>query len=112
MCSFLADRRFSSGIDEFHRGPALESWLVLILTRKVGETIMVGDKIRVVVVDVKGRQVRIGVDAPADTKIYRGEIFDKIQEENNRASRVDAQELKNAADLWSRIRSGRGGDGD
>jgi len=85
---------------------------VLILTRKVGETIMVGDDIRVVVVDIKGRQVRVGVEAPAETKVYRGEIFDKIQEENNRASGVDAQELKNAADLWSKLRIGRAGDGD
>ena len=85
---------------------------MLILTRKVGETIMVGDDIRVVVVDIKGRQVRVGVEAPADTKVYRGEIFDKIQEENNRASGVDAQELKNAADLWSKLRIGRAGDGD
>lgn len=85
---------------------------MLILTRKVGETIMVGDDIRVVVVDIKGRQVRVGVEAPAETKVYRGEIFDKIQEENNRASGVDAQELKNAADLWSKLRIGRAGDGD
>lgn len=85
---------------------------MLILTRKVGESIMVGDQIRVVVVDIKGRQVRIGVDAPADTKIYRGEIFDQIQEENNRASRVDAKELKDAADLWSNIRSGKALDAD
>ena len=85
---------------------------MLILTRKVGESIMVGDHIRVVVVDVKGRQVRVGVDAPEDTKIYRGEIFEKIQEENARASRVDAKELKNAVDLWSRVRTERAPDAD
>ena len=94
------------------RYPDSENAAVLILTRKVGESIMVGDHIRVVVVDVKGRQVRVGVDAPEDTKIYREEIFEKIQEENTRASRVDAKELKNAADLWSRVRTERAPDAD
>lgn len=86
--------------------------LVLILTRKVGEKIMVGDQIRVVVVDVKGRQVRLGVEAPAETKIYRGEIFERIQEENDRAARVGADAMQKAANLWSRMKSGGGKDGD
>lgn len=83
---------------------------MLILTRKIGESIMVGDHVRVVVVEMKGRQVRIGVEAPGDTKIYRGEIFDRIQEENRRASQVDADALKTASHLWTRVRSEGGGD--
>ena len=83
---------------------------MLILTRKTGESIMVGDHVRVVVVEVKGRQVRIGVEAPGDTKIYRGEIFERIQEENRRASQVAADALRAASDLWSRARSEGGGD--
>jgi len=83
---------------------------VLILTRKIGESIMVGDQVRVVVVEVKGRQVRLGVEAPGDTKIYRGEIFERIQEENRRASQVPADALSKVSSLWSRIRSGGGGD--
>ncbi len=85
---------------------------MLILTRKVGESIMVGDHVRVVVVEVKGRQVRIGVEAPGETKIYRGEIFERIQEENSRASQAGADAVKRAADLWSRLRPGSGPDAD
>lgn len=78
---------------------------MLILTRKPNESIVVGDQIRIVVVEVKGRQVRLGVEAPGDTKIYRGEIFDRIQAENSRASRVGTADLGSAVNLWSQIRS-------
>ncbi len=85
---------------------------MLILTRKSGESIVVGDQIRVVVVEVKGRQVRLGVEAPDDMKIYRAEIFDRIQEENSRASQVGTADLNNAIDLWSRVRSEGASDAD
>ncbi len=85
---------------------------MLILTRKIGESIVVGDHIRVVVVEVKGRQVRLGVEAPDDTKIYRGEIFDRIQKENSRASQVGTADLSGALDLWSRFRSQEVSDAD
>ncbi len=85
---------------------------MLILTRKSGESIVVGDQIRVVVVEVKGRQVRLGVEAPDDMKIYRGEIFDRIQEENSRASQVGTADLSGAIDLWSRVRSEGASDAD
>ena len=112
-CNYEVDRWNSVYGEGFTFIPGMEIQIVLILTRKVGESIMLGDQVRVVVVDVKGHQVRIGVDAPREMKVYRGEIFDKIQEENNRASRVDAKELKNVANLWSRMRAGRrGSDGD
>ncbi|MBI2177420.1 MAG: carbon storage regulator CsrA [Candidatus Tectomicrobia bacterium] len=83
---------------------------MLILTRKLGESIMVGDHIRVVVVEVKGRQVRLGVEAPGDTKIYRGEIFERIQEENRRAAQAPADALSKVSSLWTRARSEGGGD--
>lgn len=85
---------------------------MLILTRKSGESILVGDHIRVVVVEIKGRQVRLGVEAPDDTKIYRGEIFDRIQEENSRASQVGTADLNSAVHLWSRFRSEGASDAD
>lgn len=74
---------------------------MLILTRKASESIVVGDQIRVVVLEVKGRQVRLGIEAPDDTKIYRGEIYDRIQAENTRASQVGTAELTSALNLWS-----------
>ena len=51
---------------------------MLILTRRVGETIRIGDDIEVVVLGVKGNQVRIGVTAPRDTEVHREEIYQRI----------------------------------
>lgn len=55
---------------------------VLILTRRVGETLMVGDDVTVTVLGVKGNQVRIGVNAPKDVAVHREEIYQRIQQEN------------------------------
>ncbi len=54
---------------------------MLILTRRVGETLMVGDDVTVTVLGVKGNQVRIGVDAPKDVAVHREEIYQRIQNE-------------------------------
>ncbi len=59
---------------------------MLILTRKLGESITIGDDIRVSVLGIRGRQVRLGIDAPDNIVVHREEIYVKIQEENRRAS--------------------------
>jgi carbon storage regulator len=56
---------------------------MLILTRKVGESLRIGDDVSVVVLGVKGNQVRIGVDAPKSVSVHREEIYNRIQDEND-----------------------------
>jgi carbon storage regulator len=54
---------------------------MLILTRRVGETLMIGDSVSVTVLGVKGNQVRIGINAPKDVAVHREEIFQRIKRE-------------------------------
>ncbi len=59
---------------------------MLILTRRVGETLMIGDDVTVSVLGVKGNQVRIGVNAPRDVAVHREEIYERIKREKTNAS--------------------------
>ncbi len=58
---------------------------MLILTRRVGETLMIGDDVTVTVLGVKGNQVRIGVNAPRDVAVHREEIYERIKHEKTQA---------------------------
>jgi carbon storage regulator len=61
---------------------------MLILTRRVGETLMIGDEVSVTVLGVKGNQVRIGVNAPRNVSVHREEIYDRIRQEHDGESVV------------------------
>lgn len=58
---------------------------MLILTRRVGETLVIGDDVTVTVLGVKGNQVRLGVNAPRDLPVHREEIYERIQQEKQAA---------------------------
>ncbi|RLB68936.1 MAG: carbon storage regulator [Deltaproteobacteria bacterium] len=66
---------------------------MLVLTRKTGEGIIIGDDIKITVVELKGGGVRIGIDAPREMKIHRQEVFDRIKQENKEAIRWDIADL-------------------
>jgi carbon storage regulator len=59
---------------------------MLILARKINESIMIGDQIEISVVDIKGDQVKIGISAPRQVKVFRREVYRMIQEENRQAA--------------------------
>jgi carbon storage regulator len=72
---------------------------LLILTRKAGEAVAIGDEIRISVVEIKGTQVKLGIQAPKNVEVHREEIYLKIQEENRRAALVSKDSLGAAEEL-------------
>jgi carbon storage regulator len=66
---------------------------MLVLTRKVNQTIVIGENIEVVVLEVRGEQVRLGIRAPRDVTVHRKEIFEQIVEENRGAADVRPEDL-------------------
>ncbi|MBI4682653.1 MAG: carbon storage regulator CsrA [Nitrospirae bacterium] len=66
---------------------------MLVLTRKSDESINLGDDITITIVEIKGNSVRLGIEAPSGLRIYRKELYDKIKEENFRASNLFMEEF-------------------
>lgn len=67
---------------------------MLVLARKLNESIMIGDNIEIVVIDIKGDQVKIGIRAPKQIAVHRKEIYDEIQQENIAAVKTDFDSSK------------------
>ena len=67
---------------------------MLILTRKIGECIAIGDQIKVYVVEIRGKQVRLGIEAPSNAPIHREEIYQKILEENRQAAQIGVADFE------------------
>ena len=70
---------------------------MLILTRRVGETVMIGDEVTVTVLRVKGNQVRLGVNAPKSVSVQREEIFHRIKREHTDTENIDTENAESAS---------------
>ena len=85
---------------------------MLILTRRLGESITIGDNIKVSVLGIHGRQVRLGIDAPPEVVVHREEIYVKIQAENRQASKSLKEDLAGVVKLIKdKIKGKNGGKG-
>ncbi len=72
---------------------------MLVLTRKVGERIAIGDDIKIVVMQIKGKQVRLGIKASAATVVHREEVYQRIQDENRQASYSQVVSVDQASEI-------------
>ena len=80
---------------------------MLVLARRLNESIMIGDEIEVVVIDIKGDQVKLGIRAPKKIAVHRKEIYEEIQQENIKAvkSTVNPEDLKSISGLFNTDKS-------
>ena len=77
---------------------------MLVLTRKLGESITIGDEVKVTIIEVKGKQVKLGVEAPQHTTVHREEIYQRIQDENRMAALISPVHLKRVGDFWKKTK--------
>lgn len=82
---------------------------MLVLTRKLGEGIRIGDDVTITIVEMKGGNVRIGIDAPQSKKIYRQEVYARIVEENRDAAQWNMIDLETISDnlIVRKVKNGK-----
>ena len=73
---------------------------MLILTRKSGEGLFIGDDIRIIILEIRGKQIRLGIEAPTSIVVLREEIYRRIQEENLQAAGARDIDVSEVAQLW------------
>ena len=74
---------------------------MLILSRRPGESVHVGDDIKITILSIKGQQIKLGLDVPEHMPVYREEIYLKVQTQNASALELDNNDLMMAAALWT-----------
>jgi len=80
---------------------------MLILTRKLGETIRIGNEIKVTILEARGKQIRIGIDAPQDVTVHREEVYQMIKEQNILAAEAgrDDSISKSLSLVWNKLKN-------
>jgi carbon storage regulator len=72
---------------------------MLVLTRKLGESIAIDDHIKIRVIAIKGKQIRLGIEAPRDTKIHREEVYEAIKNQNTESASSSSEKSRKVAEL-------------
>jgi len=78
---------------------------MLILTRKLGESVTIGDDIKITFLEIKGKQIKLGIEAPPDIDVHREEIYNLIREQNIQAVKAPAMEKGIIPDVWNELKS-------
>ena len=89
--------------------PSWSNWKtdLLVLARRINQSIMIGDDVELVVVDIKGDQVKLGIKAPRNVSVHRSEVHQEIQEQNKKAAAASPESLKSVKDLLKKPKPGK-----
>jgi carbon storage regulator len=76
---------------------------MLILTRKLGQAIRIGNEIKITISDIKGKQIRVGIEAPEEMAVHREEVYEIIQKQNVLAAELGMSHDDNLSNLWAQL---------
>ena len=75
---------------------------MLVLTRKLGESIVIGNNVRVTILEMQGKQIRLGIEAPPEVSVHRGEVYERIEAENRLAAETASNILNDLRLAWKK----------
>ena len=75
---------------------------MLVLTRKLGESIVIGNNVRVTILEMQGKQIRLGIEAPPEVSVHRGEVYERIEAENRLAADTASTNLNDLRRAWKK----------